>query len=119
MQCDRCGDLIEDGEEREHAGRLLCEDCYMDALSPAHTCDPWAVYTAKSCAPDSEAEPHLNPIQKKILELLAESGGMEKSILVERLQIKPMDLDRELAALRHMEKIRGRLKNGRHVVILW
>lgn len=41
MQCDRCKNVIEEGEEREHAGRILCEDCYMDALSPARTCDPW------------------------------------------------------------------------------
>ena len=28
--------------------KKLCDDCYMDALSPTKTCDPWAVYTAKS-----------------------------------------------------------------------
>jgi hypothetical protein len=118
MQCDRCGDEIEEGEEREYAGRLLCEDCYMDVLSPARACDPWAVYTAKSCAQDPQTD-QLNPVQKRILELLAESGGLERSTIVERLQIKPTELDRELAALRHMEKIRGQLRDGRKVVTLW
>ena len=46
-QAHRCGVHIESGEEREYTGQMLCEDCYMDALSPVKTCDPWAVYTAK------------------------------------------------------------------------
>ena len=51
MECERCKDIIESGEEREYAGRVLCEDCYMDALSPAKTCDPWAVHSAKIICP--------------------------------------------------------------------
>ena len=43
MNCDKCGSEMKNGEETEHHGQLLCEDCYMDALSPARTCDPWAV----------------------------------------------------------------------------
>ena len=37
MECEKCGDIIEDGDEREFHGRTLCEDCYMDTLSPART----------------------------------------------------------------------------------
>jgi len=33
--------------------------------------------------------------------------------------IKPEDLEREVAALRHMEKIRGELRQGRKFIILW
>jgi len=42
------------------------------------------------------------------------TGGAEPGVIVERLQIKPADLEREVAALRHMEKIRGELRQGKN-----
>jgi hypothetical protein len=118
MKCEKCMDPIEQGEEREFNGRLLCEDCYMDALSPARTCDPWAVHSAKSFAKDTGVR-QVNETQAKILSILKETGGVEPQVLCERLQIKPADLEREIAALRHMEKVRGQLRDGRKVLILW
>ena len=119
MECERCKEPIESGEEREFAGRVLCEDCYMDTLSPAKTCDPWAVHSAKSFARTGGAAPVLNPLQKQILEYLQEIGGVEPRQISERFQVKPSDLEREIAALRHMEKIRGELREGRKVIRLW
>jgi len=118
MECEKCNAVIEPGEEREHYGQVLCEDCYMDALSPAKACDPWAVYSAKSLKEQTGAT-QLNPIQEKILDILEETGGVEPKVLVERLRIRPQDLEREIAALRHMEQVRGELRGGRKVVILW
>jgi hypothetical protein len=119
MNCERCHDNIDPGEEREYAGRVLCEDCYMDALSPARTCDPWAVQSAKNLAQAGGPAPELSSLQKKILEYLKETGGVESREIAERLQIKPVDLEREFAALRHMEKIRAELREGRKVIRLW
>ena len=34
MKCDRCNFKIEKGEERNLNSRILCEDCYIDALLP-------------------------------------------------------------------------------------
>jgi len=48
-----------------------------------------------------------------------ETGGTELKIIAERLQIKPSDLEREIAALRHMEKVRGELKEGKKILRLW
>jgi hypothetical protein len=119
MKCNRCGDDIAKGEERDFHGQILCEECYMDALSPARACDPWAVHTAKSLLKEGDGGVELNPIQEKILGILQETGGVELKILVERLQLKPSAIERELAALRHMEKIRGELKDGKKIVCLW
>jgi hypothetical protein len=119
MKCEKCGDAIETGEEREHHGQILCEDCYMDALSPARTCDPWAVHSAKSFVNKDGKGPEVTPIQARILDILSETGGVEPSVLVERLGIKPSDLEREIAALRHMEKVRGQLKQGKRIIRLW
>jgi len=120
MICERCGDTIESGEEREHYGRILCEDCYMDALSPARACDPWAVHSAKRLEESGGGTgAPVNEVQTRILEILRETGGIEPKDLAERLQLKPADLEREIAALRHMEKIRGELRDGRRLIRLW
>jgi hypothetical protein len=119
IKCDKCHDQLDKGEEREFNGRVLCEDCYMDALSPPRTCDPWAVHSAKSFAREAGTQTPLNPTQEQILKILEETGGVEPKALSERLQIKPADLEREIAALRHMEKLRGELRNGRKIVRLW
>ncbi len=119
MLCERCSDPIEKGEERHWHGQTLCEDCYMDALSPARACDPWAVHTAKSMVQQGGKGPQLNPTQEKILEILQETGGLEPADLGQRLQIKAPDLERELAALRHMEKIRGELREGKRFILPW
>lgn len=119
MKCDRCSQEIKPEEDQEYFGQHLCEDCYMDALSPAKTCDPWAVHSAKSLAESKGGTLELNALQKKILHLLKETGGAEPAEVIDRLQVKPSDLEREVAALRHMEKLRAELRNGKKFLILW
>ncbi|HMK35116.1 MAG TPA: hypothetical protein VK463_08620 [Desulfomonilaceae bacterium] len=116
--CHRCGSAISRGDERDYYGRSLCEDCYMDALSPVRTCDPWAVHSAKQLG-DKTGGLHVNPLQEGILKILRETGGIEPGDLAVRLCLKPLELEREIAALRHMEKLRGELRNGRKYVVLW
>lgn len=119
MLCDKCGETIEIGEEREHLGQTLCEECAMDALSPARTCDPWAVHSAKSSLKHGALPPTLNPTQNRIIEILEETGGIELGALCERLQMKIADLEREFATLRHMEKVRGELRERKKFIRLW
>ncbi len=116
VNCDKCGAMIEEKEKVEFRGQILCEDCHMDALSPARPCDPWAVYTAKSL---SSQEGAVSGTQEKILKILEETGGIEPARLAEMLQMKTADLEREFAALRHMEKARGKMKDGRKIICLW
>lgn len=118
MKCNRCGAGIAKGEEQDFHGQLLCEDCYMDVLSPARACDPWAVHSAKSFGKDGTA-PQLSETQTKILQLLKETGGAVPEVICERLQIKPTDFERDVAALRHMEKLRAELRDGKKVLVLW
>lgn len=118
MNCARCQAEIEAGEEREHLGRILCEDCYMDALSPTRACDPWAVYSAKS-ALELEGGNLVNPLQEAIIAALAKSGGLELPELVQTLGAPQTQVEKELAALRHMEKTRAEMRDGRKVIVLW
>lgn len=119
MKCEKCKGKIEAGEERQHHGRVLCEECYMDALSPPRACDPWAVHTAKSFSKQGRTAVEVNETQEKILRILEETGGAPPEEIAKRIKIKPSALERELAALRHMEKIRGKLENGKKIIIPW
>ena len=119
MNCDRCKDNIDEGEERRFHGQTLCEDCYIDALSPAKACDPWAVYSAKTFAQGTESKIEITATQSKILQILKDTGGTEPETIIEQLGITPSDLEREVATLRHMEKVRGELRDGKKIIRLW
>jgi hypothetical protein len=121
MKCDRCNQEIEPGDEREHLGQYLCEDCCIDVLSPLKTCDPWAVHSAKNFEKNFGENRSLTLIQSQMLTLLEENGAMEpKQLLAElgsAMQLK--DLEREFATLRHMEKVRGEKQEGKILWRLW
>jgi len=121
MKCSRCGAEIEPGEEKEHLGQVLCEDCYMDVLSPIRACDPWSVHSAKVFENNYGGSDLLTPIQSKILSILKETGGLESQGLLEKLDdnLTLKELERELAVLRHMEKIGGERKKDRIIWRLW
>jgi hypothetical protein len=119
MNCDKCGTSIGKGDDRDLYGKILCEDCYMDALSPARTCDPWAVHSAKNLESKGGATLEVNKTQEEILRVLKETGGLEPASLCARLSLKPAELEREIASLRHMERVRAEMRGGRKVVILW
>ncbi len=121
MKCDCCNTTIESGEARAHLGRTLCEDCYLDALSPVKACDPWAVYSAKSFEKLSGGVVTLTPIQSEILDILKATGGIEPSALLQQLggRLTLEELQREFSALRHMEKARGEKQGDRILWCVW
>ena len=94
MQCERCKSVIPNGEQMELHGQVLCEDCYMDLLSPPRVCDPWAVHSARTFLRNGSPELNLSPVQQKILEILQDEGPQERMNLCERLQVKETDLER-------------------------
>ncbi len=76
-QKENCRAEIEAGEGRDFHGRLLCDDCYMDALSPVRTCDPWAVRSASLAKESGDTTELSGSLQQKILRLIQKSGGCE------------------------------------------
>jgi hypothetical protein len=102
MKCDRCQSQMDPDDSHEHAGMTLCDDCYMDALSPAKACDPWATYTATRLS-----HQELNPAQEKILALIDKKGKVPPKEFLKAAGLDQKELERELAALRHMELIRA------------
>ena len=109
---------IEPGEERDHLGRILCEDCSMIAMSPMKACDPWAIHSAKTLEKQTGNDIVLSIIQSDMLKILKEKGPMEPSQLLDQLEgnMSMADLERQFASLRHMEKAIGE-KQG--MKVLW
>jgi hypothetical protein len=119
MNCDKCLTQIPESEGHDHCGHTLCDDCYMDALSPTRSCDPWAIHSAKRLEAAGSQGLQLNEIQSRIIDFLRNAVEAEPADMRRDLQISEDTFKRETAALRHMEKIRGRLKDGRVVLRLW
>ena len=119
MNCDKCGTSIREGDDREYYGKTLCEDCYMDALSPTKTCDPWAVHSAKNLELKGGTTLEVNNTQAEILKVLKETGGLEPRQVSTRLKLTSTELEREIASLRHMERVRAEMRDGKKVLILW
>ena len=119
VKCERCGESIPDDEGMEYCGQILCEACYMQALSPARACDPWAVRSAQTLSQLDDDYATLTETQSRILQVLKETGGATAESLAQELAMSLPDLEREFATLRHMEKIRGQMRNGQKMICLW
>jgi len=113
MKCTQCGRPLKRGEIRSHLGQSLCEDCYMDALSPPRGCDPWAVHAAQTYLKGRDKSAMLTDLQRGIVGFLKETGKAEAKDIEKQLGVSAQQLRRELATLRHMEIVRGFKGEGR------
>jgi len=107
VRCEKCGAILEADDGYEHAGQVLCEDCYLDIKAAPKVCDPWAVYTAKK---EASQNPTLTSIQEKILNLIREKGEVTAEEICRETGIKEEEFRRNFAALRHMELARATKK---------
>lgn len=105
--CHRCRKPLEEAEARTHAGETLCEDCYMDVLSPPRTCDPWAVFTASRLK-----EQRLSPCGEKIVGRVRLEPRPTFEELMQITGLEAKALEREIAALRHAELIKAVMLPG-------
>lgn len=104
-KCQRCQSPLEPGEEKEHLGQILCEDCLLDALNPPKACDPWAVHLAKSEKGKGSLNLSLN--QQKLYDLVREKGEISFPEAARVLGWTEAEVRREFATLRHLELLRA------------
>lgn len=119
MNCAKCKDLIPEGEQYNHDGQVLCEDCYLDAIEPPRTCDVAAVHSAKktrALAGQTGVE-GLTDLQKDIYNFIKEQGKVTKSELLEKFQLSERELEKQFAVLRHCELLKGR-KEGNIIYLI-
>jgi hypothetical protein len=118
LTCAKCGTRVEESEVHDYAGRSLCEDCYMEALSPTRTCDPWAVHTARSLK-DLPGGQSLSPQQQQLYDLIKEKGKVPIPEAAAHLGVSEDELRRVFAPLRHMEKLRACKEDDRVLLTLF
>ena len=51
--------------------------------------------------------------------VLKETGGVKPEDLAKMLHMDFKTLEREIAALRHMEKVKAKMRNSTKVICLW
>ena len=109
MKCQRCQRDISEDESFTYLGEKLCDDCYMDAMSPAKPCDPWAVYSATRTRESSglKGADGLTALQKDIYEFIKNKSKVTAAEVTANFNITQHDLESIVATLRHCELVRG------------
>jgi transcription initiation factor IIE alpha subunit len=119
FQCSKCGKTLEKNECYGHQGKVFCEDCYMDILSPPKACDPWAVHSAKTFLRGKDKLSTLTPLQLKIVDYIRGKGEATIEEMVENLNLAEEVLRREFAVLRHMEILKATKKGDKIFYLLF
>ncbi|MBS0013932.1 MAG: hypothetical protein KFF46_08165 [Desulfobacterales bacterium] len=118
MKCQNCGAEIKAEEAMAARGQTVCEDCYIDLAAKPKTCDPWAVYSAKNLEKTGSG-PDLTQTQSAIVDYLTQNGPTPPGKLAKDMGLTMDEFEREMAPLRHMEKVRAQLQEGEKVICLW
>jgi DNA-directed RNA polymerase subunit RPC12/RpoP len=113
FHCSKCWKTLENNECYEHQGKVFCEDCYMDILSPPKACDPWAVHSAQTFLKGKDKLSTLTPLRLNIVNYLKGKGEATMEEMTENLKLNEEALRREFAVLRHMRELRETRKNGK------
>ena len=119
MKCQRCQRDIPEDETYRYLGETLCDDCYIDAMSPAKPCDPWAVYSATRTRESYglKGVEGLTPFQKEIYEFINNKGKATAVEVMTNFHITQRELESVVATLRHCELVRGQ-KDGDKVYLV-
>ena len=119
MNCERCQGLISEGEDYNHRGKTLCEDCYIGAMQPPKTCDVAAVHSAKTHrdALGLSGTEGLTELQKNIYNYIKDHGKATKQELTDYFKLPTWELDNQFATLRHCELLKGQ-KEGNEIYLV-
>jgi hypothetical protein len=112
--CAHCRAPLSGADARDLAGKMVCEDCYLDAVSVNRTCDPWAVHLARS--DKLRTGVRLSDLQQRLFDLVQERKEISFPDAAQALSLKEEDLRQEFAVLRHMELLRA-CKKGDLILI--
>ncbi|MHB8125848.1 MAG: hypothetical protein ACYDEJ_09465 [Desulfitobacteriaceae bacterium] len=121
MICVKCREEIPNGEEMNYRGQVLCEDCYVDAVSLPKTCDVAAVYSAKLTRKlaGQKGTDGLTELQKEIYEYVKVNGKVTPNVLMQKFQLSETQMIREFTVLRHCELLKGTEIDGiRYMLIM-
>ncbi|MFC2003734.1 hypothetical protein ACFLV4_07345 [Chloroflexota bacterium] len=111
VKCDVYGKEIPADEVHTFQGKTLCEDDYIEAISPEKHCDPWATYIAgrESGATGVSA---LSDIQKEIHKFLKDKGKATRKEVMTKFRLSAGDLDEHIKVLMHTETVQELSEKG-------
>ena len=119
VPCPACGATVSPEDLVPHGGRQVCDDCAMDALSPAQPCDPWAVKMATgSFETTADAVATLQGLEKALYDAVRERGAVPVPAAPELLGVGAPEVRRAFSVLRHMELLRAHLRQDRGKLIV-
>ncbi len=105
MKCSRCSKEIPADEIHSHQGQTLCEDCYIEAISPEKHCDPWATYLS-SRERGASGVAVLSDMQKAIHEFIRSQSKATREEVMAKFRLSADDLDPHLRVLMHSEMVK-------------
>ena len=119
VKCNRCQREINENESFGFFGERLCDDCYMDAVDPPKSCDPWAVYSATRTRESSglTGVEGLTSLQQAIYAFVKNRGKVTSDEIMTKFSLTRRDLENQFATLRHCELVRGQ-KEGDKVYVV-
>lgn len=115
MICESCQEVIPVEDQMNFMGKVLCEDCYVEAVSLPKTCDVAAVYSAKLSRKlaGQKGTEGLTKLQKEIYEYVkVNDGKVTFEALMKEFQLSDPEMRRVFAPLRHCELLKGTLIDG-------
>lgn len=109
MRCDKCDTEVPDDEIFVHAGRNLCEDCYISVMARPKPCDPGAVSAARASRElqGQQGTQGLTPVQRKLYDYLKDRGKAKREEVAAYMDMPMEDLEGVFAVMRHMCLVRG------------
>jgi predicted HTH transcriptional regulator len=117
-KCDICGCDLSDEEIYSLNEKTLCEDCHMEETHPVKVCNPLPVMAAKKIvSKDKDAENSLSELQKTIYKHIMGNQKVTIKQLCTKFSLTEVNLNNQLAILRHLELIKGK-KDGDTVYIV-
>jgi hypothetical protein len=119
MECQRCNREIIEDQGYTHAGKTLCEDCYIDIRFPAKACDPWAIYSATRTREQSglKGTEGLTDLQKEMYVFVMTRGKVTIEEMMGKFSLSDKEMQTQMAVLRHCELIKGH-KDGDRIYLV-
>ncbi len=119
IKCYKCQEKVKEEDLYYHQEQRVCEDCYMELLQRPKTCDVAAVQMAKKHRQQTgeTGTEGLLDIQKDIYNYILENEKATRPEVMAALNISDLELDKQIAILRHCELVKGR-KEGKQVYLV-
>ena len=114
VKCSRCGTEVSEDEAYSYQGQTLCEDCYIDAISPDRECDPWASYLSayERKGAGLKGVDGLSEVQKKVYQFIKNSGRATREEIMAQFDLSAADMVPQLKVLMYAELVKEHSEGG-------